>query len=145
MPLSFCRIDALALALTMLMPIAVHAESAPAPTSAGQSPSIAALPPPTVLRGSPPNPARSVPICPPGYTMAPGYGCLAPPADDYSERGSGYDYWPYYGFDHGARRLHGFARSRGFARFHDAAGFHGSARFHSAGGRAGPIAGFGRR
>jgi hypothetical protein len=90
-------IGILALVFALVGSIAVHAEvisvsSADPPNSAAQ------LPPPTVLRGSPPNTARPVPICPPGYTLSPGYGCIGPSSSDYTEGLPGYDYWPDYGY-----------------------------------------------
>ena len=89
-------------------------EPAAAPATGG-----AILPPPTVLRGSPPATAKPVPTCPPGYTVPSGYGCLAP-SGEYSESWPGYDYWPDYaygypfggftGFGRGMGRFHGFAK-----------------------------------
>ena len=119
-------------------------------------PSAAALlPPPTVLRGSPPSTAAPVPICPPGYTLSPGYGCLGPNGGDYTEGGPGYDYWPDYGYDYpfggfpgrgfGAGRFHRFAGFRGGRAFHGRAAFHGSARFGRFGSGAGHMGGFGRK
>lgn len=121
--------------------------------------SAASPPPPTVLRGSPPATARPVPICPPGYTLSPGYGCVAPSGSDYTENSPGYDNWPDYGYGYpfggfpgsgfGAGRFHrfaGFHGGRGFhgrAAFHGQAGFHGRAGFRGAAGFGGSAAGMG--
>jgi integrase/recombinase XerD len=48
--------------------------------------SAASLPPPTVLRGSPPSTARPVPICPPGYPLSPDYGWLRPAEERFTSR-----------------------------------------------------------
>src|ERR1700738_5099959 len=92
-------IRALALVLGLVAPITVYAETISVPSEDPPS-SAASLPPPTVLRGSPPSAARSIPICPPGYTLSPDYGsgCVGPSSGDYSEGSPGYDYWPDYGF-----------------------------------------------
>src|SRR5215469_11115170 len=100
------------------------------------------------LRGSPPSTARPVPICPPGYTLSPGYGCVGPSSSDYTEGWPGYDYWPDYsygypfggfpGFGFGPGRFHRFGGFHGFGfgpgRFHRFGGFHGfgfgAGRFH---------------
>src|SRR5262249_50206469 len=106
-------IGALAFVLGLGWPLAVDAEIVPVPPEASSSP-VTALPPPTVLRGSPPSSAKSVPGCPPGYTVGPDYGCLAPSIGDYSSGWPGYDYWPDWGWGWGGfpsfRRSHGFAR-----------------------------------
>jgi len=90
-------ISILGLVFALVGSIAVHAEVISIP-SADPPSSAASLPPPTVLRGSPPNTARPVPICPPGYTVSPGYGCIGPSGSDYIEGWPGYDYWPDYGY-----------------------------------------------
>src|SRR5690349_2555243 len=87
----------LALVLALVGSIAVHAEVISVP-SADPPSSAASLLPPTVLRGSPPSTVRSVPICPPGYTLSPGDGCIGPSSSDYTEGWPGYDYWPDYGY-----------------------------------------------
>ena len=157
-------IGILALVFAMVGAIAVHAEVISVPSTDPPS-SAASLPPPTVLRGSPPNTARPVLICPPGYTLSPGYGCIGPSSSDYTEGWPGYDYWPDYGYGYpfggfpglgfGAGRFHHFAGFPGFGfgagRFHRFAGFPGRAAFHGAarfGGFSpgiGHMGGFGRR
>jgi hypothetical protein len=162
-------IGVLALVFAMVGSITVHAEVISVPSTDPPS-SAASLPPPTVLRGSPPNTARPVPICPPGYTLSPGYGCIGPSSSDYTEGWSGYDYWPDYGYGYpfggfpgfgfGGGRFHRFGGFPGFGfgagRFHRFAGFHGGgfhgrAAFHGAArfGRFSPgighMGGFGRR
>jgi hypothetical protein len=142
--------------------IAVHAEIISVPSANPPDPA-ASLPPPTVLRGSPPATAIPVPICPPGYTLSPGYGCIGPSGGDYTEDWPNYDYWPDYGYDYpfgfsgrgfGANRFHRFSGVHGFQRFagvhngrafHGRAGFHGAAGFHGFGVGVGHAAGFGRR
>jgi hypothetical protein len=154
-------IGILALVFAMVGAIAVHAEVISVPSTDPPS-SAASLPPPTVLRGSPPNTARPVLICPPGYTLSPGYGCIGPSSSDYTEGWPGYDYWPDYGYGYpfggfpglgfgagrfhhfggfpglgfGAGRFHHFAGFPGFGfragRFHRFAGFPGRAAFHGA-------------
>jgi len=143
---SLLAIGALAFVLGLLVPIAVDAEIISVPPEASSS-TPAALPPPTVLRGSPPSTAKSVPGCPPGYTVAPDYSCLAPSVGDYSSGWPGYDYWPGWGWGWGwsasFRRSHGFARShRHFDHF---AGVHRFAGFHGLVAGAGHMGGFGRR
>jgi hypothetical protein len=158
-------IRALALVLGLVAPITVYAETISVP-SADPPSSAAELPPPTVLRGSPPSAARSIPICPPAYTLSPDYGsgCVGPSSGDYSEGSPGYDYWPDYGFGDpfggfsgfgfGAGRFHRFAGVHNFHRFagahngrafHARAGFRGAAGFHSFGMGVGHVGGFGRR
>jgi hypothetical protein len=154
-------IGALALVFVLAGSIAVHAEIISLPPAAPPDPA-ASLPPPTVLRGSPPAAAIPVPICPPGYTLSPGYGCIGPSDGDYTENSPGYDYWPDYGYGYpfggfpglGAGRFHRFAGSHGFRGSHGSAGFrgsHGSAGFHAAarfggfGAGTGHMGGFGRR
>jgi hypothetical protein len=73
-----------------------------------------------VLRGSPPSTAKSVPSCPPGYTVGPDYGCVTPSVGDYSSGWPGYDYWPDWGWGGGW----------GYGRFPSSRGSHGFARFH---------------
>jgi len=112
----------------------------------------------SVPPADPPDPAasvRPVPICPPGYTVTPDYGCVAPSGNDYTEGAPGYDYWPDYGwgypfggfpgFGFGANGVHRFAGFHGGHGLHRKAGFHSAARFapHAAG--MGHIGGFGRR
>jgi len=72
----------------------------------------AILPPPTVLRGSPPGTAKPVPTCPAGYTVPSGYGCLAP-SGEYSESWPGYDYWPDYGYGYPFGGFTDFGRGMG--------------------------------
>src|SRR5262249_49006758 len=110
------------------------------------------LPPPTILRGSPPATAKAAPSCPPGYTLSPGYGCIAVSEGDYAAGSPDYSYWPDYGWGYpfvrlpafraGARRFHQAARSHGFRGFpgrHGPAAFHGPAGFH----RSARLGGFG--
>ena len=156
-------ISALAFLFVFVASIAVHAEIVSVPPADSLS-SAAALPPPTVLRGSPPSTARSLPICPPGYTLSTDYGCVAPSGGDYTEGSPGYDYWPDYGYGYpfggfpgfgfGAGRFHRFAGSHNFHRFagvHNGpavkgrAGFHGAAGFHGFGMGVGHAGGLGRR
>jgi hypothetical protein len=119
--------------------IAVHAEVISVP-SADPPNSAAPLPPPTVLRGSPPSTARPVPICPPGYTLSPGYGCIGPSSSDYTEGWPGYDYWPDYGYGYPFGGFPGFGFGAG--RFHRFAGFHGGG-FHGGGFHGGGFHGGG--
>lgn len=143
-------IGALAALVGSLGSIAVHAEIIAVPSAASSNTS-AAIPPPTVLRGSPPRVAEPepVPICPPGYTFAPGYGCTVPSIADYASGWPNYDYyWPDSGW--GDEWFSGFRRSRGFARFRSPgafprfAGFHRSS-IHGFGLSVGHIGGLGRR
>ena len=144
---SLLVIGALAFILGLIRPMAVDAEVISVPPEASSS--TAALSPPTVLRGSPPSTAKSVPGCPPGYTVGPDYGCLAPSAGDYSSGWPGYDYWPDWGWGWGwspsFRNSHRFGRSHGFRHFGHFAGAHRFAGFHGFGARAGHMGGFGRR
>src|SRR6516162_1002989 len=71
-------VAALTLVLGLAGPSAVYAEIITVP-AADPPDSAGSLPPPTVLRGSPPAAARPVPICPPGYTLSPDYGCVPRP------------------------------------------------------------------
>ena len=158
-PFATLSISVLSLVFGLVGPIAVHAEVISVPSTDPPS-SAASPPPPTVLRGSPASTARPAPICPPGYTLSPGYGCIGPSSSDYSEGRPGYDYWPYYGYGYpfggfpgfgfGADRFHRFAglhSRRGFHRggFHARAAFHGAARFGGFSAGVGHMGGFGRR
>ena len=153
------RIVAFSLVLGLVGSIAARAEIISVP-SADPPNTAASLPPPTVLRGSPPATARPVPICPPGYTLSSDYGCVAPSAGDYTENSPGYDYWPDYGYGYpfgglpgfgfgaGRHRFAGFHGGRGFhgrAAFHSQAGFHGAARPGTPGAGIAHMGGFGRR
>jgi hypothetical protein len=141
---------ALALVLGLVVPITVDAEIITVPPVA-PSETAASPPPPTVLRGSPPAPPQPGPICPPGYTLSPDYGCVPPNGGEYNEATPGYDYWPDYGFGYpyggfglgttDGRRL----GPHGSRRFHHRAGFHGAAKSGSARGGVGHMGGFGRR
>jgi hypothetical protein len=115
MTIDLSRASAIVLGLAILVPMAVHAQTLLTPTSSAQSISAASQPSPTVLRGSPPTPASPAPTCPPGYSLAPNYGCLPPAAYNYSEGWPSYDYWPDFGFGY---IVGGFHHSRRFARFH---------------------------
>ena len=158
-------IGILALVFALVGSIAVHAEVISVP-SADPPSSAASLPSPTVLRGSPPSTARPVPICPPGYTLSPGYGCIGPSSSDYTEGWPGYDYWPDYGYGYpfggfpgfgfGAGRFHRFAGFHGGGfhggglhvhggGFHGRAAFRGAARFGGFSPGVGHMGGFGRR
>jgi hypothetical protein len=155
-------ISALAFLFVFAASIAVHAEIVSVAPADSLS-SAAALPPPTVLRGSPPSTARSLPICPPGSTLSTDYGCAAPSGGDYTEGSPGYDYWPDYGYGYpfgfpgfgfGAGRFQRFSGSHNFRRFagvhngrafHGRAAFHGAAGFHGFGMGVGHAGGFGRR
>jgi hypothetical protein len=84
-------LGALAFVCALVGPIAVHAEVMSVPSAevvsvppTDPTNSAASLPLPTVVRGSPPSTARSVPICPPGYTLSPDYdyGCIGPSGGD---------------------------------------------------------------
>ena len=150
-------IGILALVFASVGSIAVHAEVISVPPADPPS-SAASLPPPTVLRGSPPSTARPVPICPPGYTLSPGYGCIGPSSSDYTEGWPGYDYWPDYGYGYpfggfpgfgfGAGRFHRFAGFHGGGfhggSFHGRAAFRGGARFGRFSPGIGHMGGFGR-
>ena len=136
-------IGALALVFALIAPIAVRAEIVSVPSA--DPPDAAATPPtPTVLRGSPSSTAKAAPFCPPGYTLSPGYGCIAPSGGDYADGSQGYDYWPDYGwgypfgglpaFGAGAGRFHHVARSHGFRGLPGRAGFRGRAGFHAPAG-----------
>jgi hypothetical protein len=84
-------LGALAFACALVGPIAVRAEVISVPSAevvsvppTDPTNSAASLPLPTVVRGSPPSTAGSVPICPPGYTLSPDYdyGCIEPSDGD---------------------------------------------------------------
>src|ERR1700745_804697 len=92
------RIVALALVLG-LGPIGARAEIVSVPP-AGPPSSAETLPPPTVLRGSPPSAVRPIPFppCPPGSIPAPDVGCVAPAGSDYAGGWPNYDYWPDWGY-----------------------------------------------
>ena len=158
-------ISAAAFLFVFVGSIAVRAEIVTVPSAAAPDPA-ASLPPPTVLRGSPPSTANPFPICPPGYTLSPDYGsgCVGPSSGDYTEGSPGYDYWPDYGYGYpfggfpgfgfDAGRFHRFAGSHNFHRFagvqnsrafHGRAGFRGAAGFHGFGMGVGHAGGFGRR
>jgi hypothetical protein len=145
-------IAALAFVFGLVCSTAVHAEITSVPSEASSS-TAAALPPPTVLRGSPRSTEKSVPICPPGYTVSPDYGCLAPSTSDYPSGWQDYGYWPDYGWGWGYgyggfssfRRSHGFGRFHGFRHFGHFAGVHHFARFHGFGARGAHMGGFSRR
>ena len=155
-------ISALAFLFVFAASIAVHAEIVSVAPADSLSPA-AALPPPTVLRGSPPSTARSLPICPPGYTLSTDYGCVAASGGDYTEGSPGYDYWPDYGYGYpfgfpgfgfGAGRFQRFSGLHNFRRFagvhngrtfHGRAALHGAAGFHGFGMGVGHAGGFARR
>jgi hypothetical protein len=149
----------LALVLALIEPTAGNAEIVSVPPADPPS-SAAAPPPPTVLRGSPLSIPKAEPICPPGYTLSPGYGCVGPAGGDYASAWPGYDYWPDYGFGYPfggfpgfgfAGRFHRHAGFHGFHGLHASTGFHGRPVFHSTarvggfGIAAGHTGGFGRR
>ena len=80
-------LGALAFVCALVGPIAVRAEVISVPSAevvsvppTDPTNSAASLPLPTVVRGSPPSTAGSVPTCPPGYTLSPDYdyGCIGP-------------------------------------------------------------------
>jgi hypothetical protein len=147
-------IAALVLVLGLGGPIAVGAEITSVPSTAPES-SAASPPPPTILRGSRPAPSQPAAVCPPGYTLSPGYGCIGASGGDYADGSPGYSYWPDYGlgyplgglpaFGAGAGRFHRVARSPGFRGLPGPAGFHGPARFGGFATGAGHMGGFGHR
>ena len=149
---SLSAIGVLGFVLGLVGSTAVNAEVISAPSEASSS-NVAALPPPTVLRGSPPSSANSVPICPPGSYLASdyGYGCVSPSAAEYPSGSLDYGCWPDYGWGWGYggfpffRGSHGFNNFRGFRHFGHFAGVHRFAGFHGFGARAGHMGGFGRR
>ena len=81
-------LGALAFVCVLVGPIAVRAEVISVPSTDPPN-SAASLPLPAVLQRSPPRTARSVPICPPGYTLSPNYdyGCIGPSGGDHTEDG----------------------------------------------------------
>jgi len=125
----------------------VHAEIISVPSEASST--VAALPPPTVLRGSPPSTAKSAPICPPGYTVSPDYGCLAPSTGEYPSGSLDYGYWPDYGYGYPFGGFPGFGFGAGrfhrFGGFPRRAAFHCAARFGGFSPGIGHMGGFGRR
>jgi hypothetical protein len=146
-----------ALVLTLVGSTAVDAEVISVP-SADPPSSAAPLPPPTVLRGSPPSAARPVAICPPGYALSPGYGCIGPSSSNYNDDAEGWpgnDYWPEFGYGYpfggfpgfgfGADRFHRFAGFHPRGRFHGQASFHGAARFGGLSRGIGRMGSFDRR
>ena len=153
-------IVAFVLVLGLVAPIAAHAEIISVPSADPPDPA-ASLPPPTVLRGSPPATARPAPICPPGYSLSSDYGCVAPSGGDYTEGSPAYDYWPGYdywpdygygypfggfpGFGFGNSRFHRFARFHGGRAFHGRAAFHDAAKFGARAAGIGHMGGFGRK
>ena len=81
-------LGALAFVCALVGPIAVRAEVVSVPST--NPPNPAASPSlPTVVRGSPPSTARSVPVCPPGYTASPDYDyrCIRPSGGDHPDDG----------------------------------------------------------
>ena len=149
---SLSAIGVLVFVLGLVGSTAVNAEVISVPSEASSS-TVAALPPPTVLRGSPPSTAKSVPICPPGYTVSPDYGCLAPPTGEYPSGSLDYGYWPDdgwgWGWGYGGfpffRGSHGFARFHGFRHFGHFAGVHRFAGFRGFGAGAVHMGGFSHR
>jgi hypothetical protein len=84
-------LGALAFVCALVAPIAVRAEIVSVPSAEVVSvkpadPRNPAAPPPlpTVLRGTPPSAARSVPTCPRGYTLS-GSACIRPSGGDHPE------------------------------------------------------------
>jgi hypothetical protein len=138
-------IAAVALVLGLAGPTPAHAEIVTVPPAAPSS-TAAELPPPTVLRGSPPAPRKEAEVCPPGSIPALGTGCVAPTNGEYAEGWPDYDYWPYdwYGYPGYGFSDFGYRRDR-FRRFHGLQSSHRPARF--GGFRVGVvhIGGFGRR
>ena len=85
-------LGALAFVCALAGPIAIRAEVVSVPSAevvsvppTDPTNSAASLPLPAVVRGPPPSTAGSVPICQPGYTFSPGYGCVGPGGGDYTE------------------------------------------------------------
>lgn len=123
-------IAALAFVLGSAGPITARAEIVTVPQAAPSS-AAAELPPPTVLRGSPPAPRKPAQVCPPGSVPAPGAGCVAPTSGDYVEGWPNYDYWPDYydngypgyGYSGSGHRLGRFDRFHGFQSFRRPARF----------------------
>jgi len=151
---SAVRALAFALVSALAVPSAGHAELVSVPPADPAADPAAALPAPTVLRGSPAKPV-AVPACPPGYTLSADYGCVAPGSGGEAEGGPAYDYWPDYGFGYpiggfpgfipGNPRPHRFAGLHNGHGFHRKTGFHPTARFAARGTGMGHVGGFGRR
>jgi len=146
-----------ALVFTLVGSIAVDAKVISVP-SADPPSSTAPLPPPTVIRGSPPSAVRPVAICPRGYTLSPGYGCIGLSNNDYSDDAVGWPgngRWPEFsygdpfsgfpGFGFDAGRFHRFAGFHARGGFHGRAPFHGAARFGGLSRKIGHMGGFGWR
>src|SRR5216683_1713824 len=103
-------IAALVLVLGLGGPIAVGAEITSVPSTAPES-SAASPPPPTILRGSRPAPSQPAAVCPPGYTLSPGYGCIGASGGDYADGSPpGPDTWVVSAT--GSRSLRGFTLAR---------------------------------
>jgi hypothetical protein len=143
-------ITGLALILGLAGPRAVDAEIITVPPAAPPDPAVS-LPPPTVLRGSPPTTSGPVPVCPPGYTLSLEHNCVAPSGGEYSEATPNYDYWPDYGFGYplGGFGFGGAGDHRsgfhGGHRFHRRPAFHNAAKSGAPRAPAGHVGGFGRR
>jgi hypothetical protein len=140
-------IVALVLLLGLAGPIAARAEVVSVPQATLPN-AAETLPPPTILRGSPPSPPKPfpAPTCPPGYVPSADYGCIAPAGGEYAEGWPDYDYWPDYwygypgyGYPFSGRRAGRFHRSAGFRSFQR------PVRFGGFGIAAGHMGGFGRR
>jgi len=148
---SAVRTLAFALVAGLAVPIAGRAELVSVPPADRAADPATSLPPPTVLRGSPARPAP-MPACPPGYSASADYGCVAPGGGE-AEGGSGYDYWPDYGFGYpvdgffvpGTLRPHRFAGPHNGHGLHRKAGFHPAARFAAHRSGMGHVGGLGRR
>ena len=106
------RILALVLVAALAVPIAGRAELVSVPPADPAADPAAALPSPTVLRGSPAKPVP-VPACPPGYTLSADYGCVAPSSGE-AEGGPGYGYWqgPPAAYRHGYSTRHSYRHVR---------------------------------
>jgi hypothetical protein len=140
-------IAALAFVLGLAGTIPARAEIVTVPPVATSSPA-AELPPPTVLRGSPPSAIRPIPIpmCPPGSVPAPGTGCVAPTPGDYAEGWPESDYWPDYWYGYPGYGYSGFGYGRGHVRrLHGLQSSHHAARFGGFKVGAVNMGGFGRR
>lgn len=136
---------ALAFVLGLAGPTIVRAEIVTVPPVAPSSPA-AELPPPTVLRGSPPAPRQPAEVCPPGSVPAPGTGCVAPTNEGYAEGWSNYDYWPDYWYGYPGYGYSDFGYGQGhFRRFHGLQSSHRPAKFGGFKVGAVHIGGFGRR
>ena len=142
---TFLPTAALALGLALAGPITARTEIVTIPPLAPSS-GAAELPPPTVLRGSPPAPRNSAQVCPPGAVPAPGTGCVAPASEDYAEGWPNYDYWPDYWYGYPGYGYSDFGYGRGrFRRFHGLHSFHRPARVGGFRIGAAHMGGFGRR